>query len=691
MKNINYPIPVYLFGGEGTGWALDADVETTRQSLLALPELVRLTSLAEAEVIHSVWEYPLLHMDPAMLDGKRIICHICNDLMRTYEDPCMVAAGETLGLWIAISRIAEKEIRQLGYIADYIPYSVDTSIFTESIAAEKVASVRKAYNIPDGVCLISNFMRDSNGSDLLRPKEQKGVELFLEIVTALKIKGNPIHLLLAGPRRHWLIKQLRQRGIPYTYVGKEMEEDDNKINILTPEQINTLYHISDLHLVTSRWEGGPRSVLEASATKTPIFCTPVGMATDILQPEFLITDFDKAVAKIEQVIVHGRNENQLAVQYERVMQHHTPAANIARFRKLYEEVENIPRFAKEKIHWQRDRRACVPIKEPLTRKVANLFSGALKRRKKDSMTIGLWHEYHKPPYGGGNQFMLALKGALEQRGIDVVVNKFSPAVDVHICNSAWFDANRFQAHSKDRQIKMIHRIDGPVTLYRGEGSDEDKRIFDLNKHFASATVFQSAYSFFKSADLGYRAVSPTVIHNSVDGNVFHPGDRRRFAGKDKLRIISTAWSDNPRKGGPFYKWLDENLDFSRFDYTFVGRVQQQFQNIKYIEPQDSKTLAQILRDHDIYITASQHEPCSNALLEALACGLPALYRNDGGNRELVGFAGLPFDDESDCLAQLDRLAAGYDSFQSLIFIKSIDQIAGKYIELAKRVAEHYAG
>ena len=147
MKTKQYPVPVYLFGGEGTGWALDADVETTRQSLLALPELVRLTSLAEAKVVHSVWEYPLLHMDPALLDGKQIICHICNDLMRTYEDPCMVVAGETLGLWIAISRTAEKEIKRLGLRSHYTPYSVDTSIFTESVPEEILTSLQKKHNI----------------------------------------------------------------------------------------------------------------------------------------------------------------------------------------------------------------------------------------------------------------------------------------------------------------------------------------------------------------------------------------------------------------------------------------------------------------------------------------------------------------------------------------------------------------
>ena len=93
MKNIDHPVPVYLFGGEGTGWALDSDVATTKQSLSELSGQVTLTSLEKAEVIHSVWEYPLLHLDPSVLHGKRIVCHICNDLIRTFEDPAMVAAG----------------------------------------------------------------------------------------------------------------------------------------------------------------------------------------------------------------------------------------------------------------------------------------------------------------------------------------------------------------------------------------------------------------------------------------------------------------------------------------------------------------------------------------------------------------------------------------------------------------------
>lgn len=685
---MEYPVSVFLFGGEGTGWALDADVETTRQSLQAIPELVRLTSLEEAQVVHSVWEYPLLHMDPAMLDGKRIVCHICNDLMRTYEDPSMAAVGETLGLWVAISKTAQSEIRQLGHKADYIPYSVDTEIFTRTISEQSIERLRSEHQLPRDVFIISSFMRDSSSTDLQKPKEQKGVELFVAIVASLQQKKLPFHVLLAGPRRHWLRGKLKELRVPYTYIGQEIDDDDNQVNILSPETINDLYHLSDLHLVTSRWEGGPRAVLEASATMTPILCTPVGMAPDIMEAECLIDSVDDAVGKIERLIVEGKESYPLKSHYQCVMSSHTPKANIERFRKLYEDIASVPVFSRENIRWQRTRNTCVPLKQKFIQRLQNFVNSVLVKKPDAALTIGLWHEFHKPPYGGGNQFMLALRKAFEQLGVNVVVNKIKPEVDVYICNSAWFDTKIFEKKSSSKPFKMIHRIDGPITLYRGQGSEEDEKIFELNKRFASATVFQSAYSFKESCKLGYSPVSPVIIHNAVDSEIFQAKGQVPHDDKRKISLISTSWSDNPRKGGPFYKWLDENLDFNRFEYTFVGRVKQEFENIKHILPQNSEDLAELLRKHDIYITASLNEPCSNALLEALSCGLPALYRNGGGSSELVEFGGLPFDGENDFMDKLERLVGFYESFQSSIYIKSMRDIATRYYELAQKIV-HY--
>ena len=135
------------------------------------------------------------------------------------------------------------------------------------------------------------------------------------------------------------------------------------------------------------------------------------------------------------------------------------------------------------------------------------------------------------------------------------------------------------------------------------------------------------------------------------------------------------------------KWLDEHLDWERFEYTFIGRVQQEFNHIQHIQPVPSEELADLLRQHDIYISVSLHEPCSNALLEALACGLPVLYRNDGGNPELVSFGGIPFTNEEDVLKRLDRLADNVASFERLIWVRSIEEIAKRYIALAEKILD----
>ena len=81
-------------------------------------------------------------------------------------------------------------------------------------------------------------------------------------------------------------------------------------------------------------------------------------------------------------------------------------------------------------------------------------------------------------------------------------------------------------------------------------------------------------------------------------------------------------------------------------------------------------------------------PCSNAVIEALACGLPVLYLNDGGHPELVGLAGLPFEGTSDLLVQLEKLVNYYELFQSLIVVPGIEEVSEKYLSLLKGAAEH---
>jgi len=100
-----------------------------------------------------------------------------------------------------------------------------------------------------------------------------------------------------------------------------------------------------------------------------------------------------------------------------------------------------------------------------------------------------------------------------------------------------------------------------------------------------------------------------------------------------------------------------------------------------IAPVASADLASELRQHDVYITASRNDPCSNSLLEALACGLPALFLNSGGHPEIAGQAGLPFEVPGEIPALLEQLVTNYGQYQAAIRVPEISQITGRYLDV----------
>jgi hypothetical protein len=67
-------------------------------------------------------------------------------------------------------------------------------------------------------------------------------------------------------------------------------------------------------------------------------------------------------------------------------------------------------------------------------------------------------------------------------------------------------------------------------------------------------------------------------------------------------------------------------------------------------------LPAVLRGCDIFASCSVNDPCPNAVIEAMACGLPVWYHPSGGTPELVGSCGLPFsgDPESDLKKLLEN-------------------------------------
>lgn len=664
---------VYLTGGDDIGWAIDEDLKLARQSLEGVVDFAGLT---ECEVIHCVWWEGLNMIEKPLLANKTIVCHVPAEPFRYLSLPSHRHVMNVVDVWITRTKQASEQLKSIDVENFLIPYLVDTDIFKPLPANyHEILSIKEQLEIPSDKFLIGNFQRDTEGSDLMSPKLVKGPDIFLEIVTELKRRELNFQVILAGPRRHWLRKNLRDRGVPFTFIGKPVEGDDIHINSLPRTSLNLLYNIIDLYVVASRSEGGPHSILEACASKTLVISSDVGLARDNLSENAIFEAPDIAVELIASEIKSGALNGTIETNYDKVISNNTPGSAKPLFRMLYERLAIYP-----------NKKTGLSNSEELESHEFQAKTVASLRKPK-KFTVGLWHSFFKPPYGGGNQFMMALRKGLAQLGVEVRQNELTEEIDAYILNSIHFDVERFLEFGRRHRLNVVHRIDGPIHMIRGFDLEKDLLCYELNEKFAGATVLQSNWVYKNIVKLNYHPVSPTVIINAVDSDIFNAKARINFSKKRKIRLISSSWSNNPRKGGPVYKWIEDNLDWDRFDYTFVGNASEQFNKIRRVEAVPSEELAQMLRQHDIYITASRNDPCSNAVIEALSCGLPTLYLNDGGHPELVGSGGLPFSNNEEILPQLERLIENYEMFQNLIVVPKLSDVASKYLSIAQDVAK----
>jgi len=152
-----------------------------------------------------------------------------------------------------------------------VPLGVDLNIF-KPVSVEEKQKIREEIGIPKDKIVIGSFQKDGAGwGEGLEPKWVKGPDIFVKVVEKLK-KDYDIFILLLGPARGYVKRELDKRGIPYKHIFLK--------NYL---EISNYYNALDLYLVTSREEGGPKAVLEAMATGIPLVSTKVGMAADVIK------------------------------------------------------------------------------------------------------------------------------------------------------------------------------------------------------------------------------------------------------------------------------------------------------------------------------------------------------------------------------------------------------------------------
>lgn len=300
------------------------------------------------------------------------------------------------------------------------------------------------------------------------------------------------------------------------------------------------------------------------------------------------------------------------------------------------------------------------------------------------MKIHILYKFREGAWGGGNQFLKALRNYFKKKGIYAE----SPnEADVILFNSHHELKSIRKLKMKYPQTIFIHRVDGPIFYVRGNDMETDKIIFGFNQSIADGTIFQSKWSQNKSYERGMRKNNfGTIIMNAPDLDIFYPLENKRLQkGNEKIKLIATSWAPNIRKGFNIYKFLDDKLDFNRYEMTFVGNSPIQFKNIKWIKPVPSRDIAKILRGHDMFIIASRNDPCSNSLIEALHCGLPAVARNDGGHPEIIGKAGITFKGEDDVLDAINLISENLNTYREAISLPDINAVGSLYHNFCERI------
>lgn len=148
----------------------------------------------------------------------------------------------------------------------------------------------------------------------------------------------------------------------------------------------------------------------------------------------------------------------------------------------------------------------------------------------------------------------------------------------------------------------------------------------------------------------------------------------------------------------FRHWgpVAQDDDSAAYDQELRALVRQHklAEHASFLGP--SRDLVADLKWADWFVLPSTNEPCSVALIEALALGLPALVSDSGGNVDIVqaGRSGLRFrpDDPADLAARLRDILAGAvipaapAVVRETVRARSASQVTAQYADIYRRVA-----
>ena len=251
-------------------WICDRFVEEWKTNFPSL----NVDNPEEADIIWLLADWCWDQISPVLLSQKKVVAtvhHIVPEKFDEKEKRNFLTRDRVIDCYHVPCKKTHDQIRDLTDKPIHtFPFWVNQTIWKKN--KEDKSETRKKFGINEESFLIGSFQRDTEGSDLISPKLEKGPDLLFDAIKKLsEIKEEKVEVLLAGWRRQYIIQMLEEANIKYYYF-----------ELPKLETINDFYNCLDLYIVSARYEGGPQSIVECALVQTPIVSTDVGLASEIL-------------------------------------------------------------------------------------------------------------------------------------------------------------------------------------------------------------------------------------------------------------------------------------------------------------------------------------------------------------------------------------------------------------------------